>query len=213
MSARKIQIILILIVCLLIASLFIMDIMGMIRPAELYASEVGTPIVIKRENDFLCSEITQIASDDNNLYILFNSYNVVQVYTLDGIYQYSIGVRAHTNGRNQIATRDNSLYISDKQSNIYIFKDGSLAQFVAQDESAEIHDTINFWADDPQYQVKGSSVWFMPEDADAYCVVQRPFWLALYQNNWSWSAKFLLVIAGAILLRWPNLRKKKSTEH
>ena len=112
MSARKIQIIFILIVCLLIASLLIMDIIGMVCPAELYASVEGTPIVIKRENDFLCSEITQITSDDNNLYILFNSYNVVQVYTLDGIYQYSIGVRDYTNGRNQIATRDNSLYIS-----------------------------------------------------------------------------------------------------
>ena len=201
MSFAKFRLLTLAVLWLLIAGLFAMNIFGMICPPSLVAYGEGNPVVTVRENDFLCTGISQVVSDDKNLYVLFGKYGVVQVYTLDGGYRYTISVYNHTNGRTEIAVMKNRLYIEDKISNLYVFENGSLVQYLDRTESYETRRSLPLGAWDQDYAVKAGSVWYAPDGELSQCVLQRPAWLGLYQNDATTLLSFLLVaMSGALLL-------------
>ena len=191
----------------LIVGLFVLNVFSMICPPSLVSYGEGTPVVTVRENDFLCTGISQVLSDDENLYVLFGEYGVVQVYTLDGAYRYTISVYNHTNGRTEIAVLKNRLYIEDKKSNLYVFENGSLVQYLDRSESYDTRRFLPFGAWDQDYMVKAGSVWYAPDGVESHCVVQRPVWLGLYQNGRITMLLFLLVALSGGLLMIPNRKK------
>jgi hypothetical protein len=208
MSFAKFRFLALAVLCFLIVGLFVLNVFSMICPPSLVAYGEGTPVVTVRENDFLCTGISQVLSDDENLYVLFGEYGVVQVYTLDGTYRYTISVYNHANGRTEIAVLKNRLYIEDKKSNLYVFENGSLVQYLDRTESYETRRSLPFGAWDPDYAVKAGSVWYAPEGVPTRCVVERPAWLGLYQNDGITLLSFLLVaMSGGLLL----LPKRKVT--
>jgi hypothetical protein len=196
------------VLCFLIVGLFVLNVFSMICPPSLVAYGEGTPVVTVRENDFLCTGISQAVSDDENLYVLFGQYGVVQVYTLDGAYRYTISVYNHANGRMEIAVLKNRLYIEDKKSNLYVFENGSLVQYLDRTESYGTRRSLPLGAWDQDYMVKAGSVWYAPDGVKSHCVVQRPVWLGLYQNGRITTLLILLVaLSGGLLL----LPKRKVT--
>ena len=95
----------------------------------------------------------------------------------------------------------NRLYIEDKKSNLYIFENGSLIQYLDRSESYETRRFLPFGAWDQDYMVKAGSVWYAPDGVESHCVVQRPGWLGLYQNGRITMLMFLLVaVSGGLLL-------------
>ena len=208
MSFAKFRFLALAVLCFLIVGLFVLNVFSMICPPSLVAYGEGTPVVTVRENDFLCTGISQVLSDDENLYVLFGEYGVVQVYTLDGAYRYTISVYNHANGRTEIAVLKNRLYIEDKKSNLYVFENGSLVQYLDRSESCETRRFLPLGAWDQDYMVKAGSVWYAPDGVESHCVVQRPVWLGLYQNGRITTLLFLLVaLSGGLLL----LPKRKVT--
>ena len=195
------------VLCFLIVGLFVMYIFSMICPPSLVAYGEGNPVVTVRENDFLCTGISQVVSDDENLYVLFGNYGVVQVYTLDGVYRYTISVYNHANGRTEIAVLKNRLYIEDKKSNLYAFENGSLIQYLDRTESYDKRSSVPLGAWDQDYVVKAGSVWYAPDGELSQCVLQRPAWLGLYQNDGITTLQFLLVALSGGLLLMPNRKK------
>ena len=191
----------------LIVGLFVLNVFSMICPPSLVAYGEGTPVVTVRENDFLCTGISQAVSDDDNLYVLFGEYGVVQVYTLDGTYRYTISVYNHANGRTEIAVLKNRLYIEDKKSNLYVFENGSLVQYLDRSESYETRRFLPLGAWDQDYMVRAGSVWYAPDGVESHCVVQRPVWLGLYQNGRITMLLFLFVALSGGLLMIPNRKK------
>lgn len=196
---------LILLCIVLLAASFALDIIGEIRPIELAVRSEGSPILIKRENDFLSTGISQIVSDGNQLYVLFGTYGVVQVYSAEGAYQYSISVYRHMNGMIEIAEKDGCLYIRDKLDNIYVFSNGEFLEYIEWVDSTDITKSMQFGVSDPQYTIKGSSIW---RTADDLCVLNRPGWLAIYQGSTNWLIKVLLIILCASILLLPTKKKK-----
>ena len=207
MSLAKFRLLALAVLWFLIVGLFVMNIFSMICPPSLVAYGEGTPVVTVRENDFLCTGISQVVSDDENLYVLFGQYGVVQVYTLDGAYRYTISVYNHANGRTEIAVLKNRLYIEDKISNLYVFENGSLVQYLDRTESYETRRSLPFGAWDQDYAVKAGSVWYAPDGELSRCVLQRPAWLGLYQNDGITTLQFLLVALSGGLLLMPNRKK------
>lgn len=203
MSLTKLKLYVFLIVFLLICFLFLVDIIGRICPYELVSSSTDKPIVIVRNSDFLCTGISQIVSDGDNIYVLFGTYSVVQVYTHEGDYQYTISVYNHLNGRTEIATHENRLYIRDKIDNVYVFRNGVLTNFIDQNESAPITQTLSFGASDSAYSIRSGSIWHLVEDYGAKCVVQRPAFLFIYQNNLLFFIQFSLAILAGLVLFLP----------
>ena len=207
MSFARFRLLILAVLWILIVGLFAMNVFGMICPAGLVAYEEGTPVVTVRENDFLCTCISQVVSDDENLYVLFGEYGVMQAYTLDGAYRYTISVYNHANGRTEIAVLKNRLYIKDKISNLYVFEDGSLVKYLDRSESYEMRRFLPLGAWDADYMVKAGSVWYAPDGVESHCVVQRPVWLGLYQNGRITTLLFLLVAMSGGLLMIPNRKK------
>ena len=208
MSFAKFRFLALAVLCFLIVGLFVLNVFSMICPPSLVAYGEGTPVVTVRENDFLCTGISQVLSDDENLYVLFGEYGVVQVYTLDGAYRYTISVYNHANGRTEIAVLKNRLYIEDKKSNLYVFENGSLVQYLDRTESYETRRSLPLGAWDQDYMVRAGSVWYAPDGVESHCVVQRPVWLGLYQNGRITTLLFLLVSLSGGLLMIPNRKKE-----
>lgn len=204
MSFTKFRLFALLVLLLLIGALFVVNLCGMICPPSLMAGTEGVPVITVRDSDFLCTGISQIVSDDSNLYVLYGQYGVVQVYSLDGAYRYTISVCDHANGRTEIAVLGNRLYICDKVSNLYIFEDGVLTEYLDRTESYEIRRNLPLGAWDSDYAVKEGSVWYAPEGVPSHCVVQRPGWLGLYQNDGITMLMFLLVAMAGALLMFPK---------
>lgn len=204
MSFSKFRFFTLLVLLLLIGALFVVNICGMICPPSLMAGTEGIPVITVRDSDFLCTGISQIVSDDSNLYVLYGQYGVVQVYSLDGAYRYTISICDHANGRTEIAVLRNRLYICDKVSNLYIFEDGVLTEYLDRTESYEARRNLPLGAWDSDYAVKAGSVWYAPGGVPSHCVVQRPAWLGLYQNDGITMLMFLLVALSGALLMFPK---------
>lgn len=207
MSFARVRLIVLFVILFLLAGLSVMNVAGLICPPSLMASVEGDPVITIREDDFLCTGISQIVSDDSSIYVLYGQYGVVQAYTHDGVYQYSISVVDHLNGRAEIAVVQNRLYICDKKSNLYVFEDGALTQYLDRKESYDTRKRLSLGAWSGDYTVKSGSVWFAPDGVPSHCVIRRPAWLGLYQNDGLWMLMFLLVaMSGGILM----LPKKKT---
>lgn len=208
MWMSKVKITVVLTLLALIALIFFLGIIGNICPPELIAAAEGTPLILVRDDDLLLTSISQIVSDGNNIYILYGTYSVVQVYGMDGSYQYSLSVYNHTNGRTEIAVKNNRFYVCDKVSNIYSFENGSFIEFIDRKESADLRKKLPFGASNAEYDVRSGSVWYTPDHEDAYCLIQRPAWLNLYQHDLNLFIFFLIIMIHVILV-FPSKATKK----
>lgn len=200
MWATRAKVAVVLILLALIGLIFLLNIIGNICPPELIAPTEGTPLILVRNSDLLLTSISQIVTDNNNIYILYGTYSVVQVYGKDGSYQYSLSVFNHTNGRTEIAVSNNRLYICDKISNVYVFENGTFMDFLDRSESANLRKKLPFGASNTAYDVRSGSVWYTPDHKEAYCLIQRPTWLNLYQHDLNLRIFFLIIMIQVILV-------------
>ena len=207
MSFVKWRFFVLLVLLVLIGSLFVMNLVGLVCPPGLMAGTEGEPVITVRDSDFLCTGISQVAADGENLYVLFGRYGVVQVYDRDGAYRYTISVCDHANGRTEIAAVRNRLYICDKRSNLYVFENGELTRYLDRSESYETRRSLPLGEWDSDYIVRNGSVWYAPDGVPTRCVIERPAWLGLYQNDGITSLMMLLVAVSGVLLVIP---KRKS---
>ena len=199
MLIKKLKLYLLLMLIVLLPIVSFASTIGRECPKDLHANNIGIPLCIQRENDLLYTGIQQIVSDKNFIYVLFN-YGVVQVYDFNGEYLQSIAVFNHENGRIMIAAHDSKLYIKDKVSNIYVFDEGAFEAFISKDDAAQLIADLNFTSSDPNYKIKGSSIWSANEEGVYELLVPRPSWLAIYQHQiLSITQIILILLIGALL--------------
>ena len=199
-------------VCILMGAGFLLNTIRLICPLGLIAGSESSPVVTRRESDFLPTYISQIVSDKNHVYVLFGNYSVVQVYSPDGSYQYSISVYNHMNGRTELAAHGNHLYICDKVGNVYIFENDTLIQFIERNDISELSPAILFGGSDPNYSVQGSSVWLTPDGGAPHLLIERPAWLTIYQNDSLTVILFALAVLGGAILLVPQKAKKPTAK-
>lgn len=127
--------------------------------------------------------VDQILADDSNLYILFGEHKgIIQVFDTNGTYQYTASFYDHMNGAFSMAVYEGALYVRDSVHNIYILRNGVLIDFINREEVPEWIDMLDFTASAENYQVRFGSVWYIANGAQ-HCVIQRPIYAALYQND------------------------------
>lgn len=182
-----------------------------IRPFSLQAATPGEPLIVTRKTDLLLTDISEIASDDDHIYVMFGHYCVVQVYSKSGVYQYTVSFYDNLRGVPSIAADQGRLYIVDKERNVYILCNGSLETFIpkgecTQKQAQEIN--CKFSANSGKdYTVIGSSVWFAPQGAAQYCVIHRPAYLVLFHKNVSFFFQLFAIIAiGYFIMLIPKKR-------
>lgn len=140
------------------------------------------------END----SIDQIISDDRYVYVLYggNSGNV-QVFGMDGSYQYSAYFYGHLNGAFSIAVENGVLYVKDCQHNLYQLRNGEFISFTERTEAEELRKQIDFSQQSDHFRVKLGSVYRIDGDQEAF--IKRPFVSALQQDGVWWVANVFIV--------------------
>lgn len=177
--------------------------LGRCCPRVLAAKDVGKPIIIRDiiRNNYL--GINQIISEADRIYIMHANYGVVTVYDSAGIYQYTVSVYSHENGRTKIALLDGLLHIQDKQGNVYRFQDDALHDFIPKNHASVLQQNIDFDTQSNTYFLKGASIYKTLGNGVAECVISRPAWLVFTQPEVTRTLLFMLMLACFICLKLP----------
>lgn len=171
--------------------------------------EVGTPLVWMDERYTVNSGVTQILAHQEQLFIVYGYESVVEVYTLDGDYQFTVGVFNHPNGRTEIAANQGMLYICDKIHNLYLFSGKDYVQFVDRADAKNLRSQLRFGKNSSEYNVRFGSVWYCSDEKEPFCVIKKPVLSALYQNNCLDLILLILIVMIGVILRFPHILKIK----
>ena len=191
-------------ICLcLITALFILLFLGRLYPRDLGVQKVGEPIVINEviRNNYL--GINQIISKEDRIYIMHANYGVVSVYNSTGVYQYTISVYSHANGRMKIALKDGLLYVRDKQGNVYRFQENVFLDFVPKSQSGILVQSIDFDVQSREYVLKATSIYRSTSNGTFECIISRPLWLLFAEARVAKPLLFALMIFCFICVKLP----------
>lgn len=173
------------------------------QPARLY----GVPTITSSYSVLENCSIDQIVEDDQFIYVLYGNHDGnVQVFDLNGNYQYSAYFYCHLNGAFSIAAQNNMLYVRDEHRNIYILGNGKFYSFVEEEDAADLLSSIDFNETSENYEVRFGSIWIVNDKVEK-CIIKRPFHSALYQNNFMFILS--LCIPAALGLFFYFNKKKK----
>ena len=81
----------------------------------------------------------------------------VQVFDLDGTYQYSMFFLDHDNGGFSLGTDGEYVYVRDKRCNIYVFLNDAFLKYERREEAEERPAQI--WESTPGYEIRGQDLW------------------------------------------------------
>lgn len=208
MKSAKIRITITLVCTLLLELTFVADLLGGIIPVDLVAGAAGVPVISCDHGNYRCTDITQIIADETYLYVMSGHKSILQVYTLEGTYAYTISVCDYSNGRAELALKDDILLFKDKRHNLYLFSDGKFLEYIDQDDPAHIRWAVPFGAYDASYFIKNGSVWKHTGKNESVCIVEAPPVFGFYHNATSWKMKIALVLIIGYTLYLPPIRKK-----
>ena len=212
MKLAKIRLYGTLILYALFALSFWLDWTGMFPPWEFRGITEGNPVILTEKQDALPTEIRQVVSDDRHFYVLYSTYHAVEMYTKDGNYCQTMVIYGHPNGLVSIAAADGKFYISDKHNNLYLFENGDFQAYMAYEDAKALHQQIRWGTWDSGYALRGASLWELSGEGEI-CVLERPGWIAYYQNNRSWTVKLALGVGIGALMLCPQEPKKRSGNH
>ena len=156
----------------------------------------GKPVIWAEYHDFSKFSIDQILSDDEYIYVLYGEHEgFLQVFDLQGVYQYSASFYKHLNGAFSMALEAGTLYVRDCVHNLYIIQDGKFQDFREREEASSLLEKLNFGLQSRTYRVRLGSIWRI-SGAEEYCIIRRPVQATLYQND----VMFFLGIAIVLLI-------------
>jgi len=208
MKSAKSRLIIILVCTLLLGLTSVADLLGAIIPVDLVAGAAGIPVISYDHGNYLFTDITQIIADETYLYVMSGHKSILQVYTLEGTYAYTISVCDYSNGRAKLALKDDILLFKDKRHNLYLFSDGKFLEYIDQDDPAGIRWVVPFGAYDSSYFVKNGSIWKHTGENESVCIVEVPSIFGFYQNATSWKIKMLLILIIGYALYLPGVKPK-----
>lgn len=176
--------------------------------------QYGIPVVIESYLRFDDTRITQILDDGNRMYVLVDSYRgYIQVFDLNGEYQYTLSFYHTLNGSFDMSINDNALYVRDSKHNIYVFHDGEFFAFIPKGDADLVFDGQDFNASSKRYEIRMGSVWRIDLEKPI-CVIQRSLHSFLYQYHLDWLFKFLFLGVVCILtvIKSPSKKSEKKIE-
>lgn len=204
MAKARAKLIILMVLMSLILGIFAFKLAGGLLRSVATANTVGTPLVSDQEAAVVNASVTQVLETKDTLYLVYGYKSIVEAYSLDGAYLYTISVCNHLSGLTEIAYSKSKdvLYISDKRRNMYTFSGKEYLAFIDESRSWDLYTKLYFGRSTPNYSMKAGSVWYT-DGGSSRCVVERPLWQAFYQNDiLDLMLLFLLILMGAVL-RFP----------
>lgn len=210
MAKARGKLIILLVLMSLVFGIFAVKLAGGLLRSVAIADTVGTPLVSDQEAAVVNASVTQVLETEDTLYLVYGYKSVVEAYSLDGAYLYTISVCNHLNGRTEIAysKSEDVLYISDKHRNLYAFSGKDYLAFTDGSQSWDLYSKLKFGRSSPDYSVKAGAVWYTNGEKSR-CVVQKPVWQAIYQSNVLDLLLFFLLILTGYVIHFPYRTKPK----
>ncbi|MBR2046975.1 MAG: hypothetical protein IJ960_00075 [Oscillospiraceae bacterium] len=190
-----------LIMAILLPLLGAVNLFARIPPGEMIAPAEGVPVVTTSRKKPIYNEITQVVADEDCIYVLYDRIHTVQALSYEGEWLYSVGIFAYPNGKTNIAVQDGKLWICDRKGNLYAFRKGEFQSFFPSEDCRELRQSIPLGKWDERFSIRNGDLWVTAEAEK--CLLDRPFWVGLLQNNLSWHLMAGLVIGAVILIHIP----------
>lgn len=146
-------------------------------------------------------ELTDIAINDESLFLLYATPGVVMAYSHDGVYQYAVQFPYDNNSSASLFASGNDLYYRNRWDSVWHMRGGVCQQVWTLEEGAEklaelkaadpAHQDTVCWYGDVRYEIHGQDVLRILPDGTEECVVDglevlsllefRPLWMgAIY---------------------------------
>ena len=190
MGKRIIRISIWVLICLLCISSWILG-----RIAETYPpkwhnpAQIGNPYLFT-DNKYYWGSITDYIVANGRFYLLYGSKDILQCFDLSGKYLYSYSIPYYQNGRTELYTDGNKMFLEDKRHNLYVFSETGFETFYPYDDTISAirsgfykKANCNTTEDGSFYQLRWASIYRTNPDGTSKIVIQRPFWMAIFQNH------------------------------
>lgn len=187
------------IIIFVIILLGILDMLSIMSDDKYPIAEVcGVPVISTTYSDYPKLSVDQILVDGDDLYVLYGEHKgIIQVFDTNGAYQYTVALYDHLNGAFAMAVLEGTLYVRDSVYNVYVLRDGEFEEFIERDNATALMDALNFNLSSDEHQVRLGSIWCISDNQE-YCVVQRPIYTVLYQDNLLFLVAIIVVLLIAI---------------
>ena len=186
-----------------------------------YGMEDGKPAIAQRSLPPL-GKLSDVAVNDDSLFLLYQGLGVVNAYTHEGEYQYSILFPYHSKRAGVLYARGHELFYNVPHTRtVYQITNGAYhAVYQAEagaDKLAELQDAFPEHQDDrclygdAEYLIRGQDVFRRQADGTAQCIVDTPDALALLEFEWLWLGLllfWLLACGLGLAARRIDLRKR-----
>ena len=168
------------------------------------------PYELRSKDDYF-TKISDLAVEGDSLYVLFENYGILEIYSLDGGFQNAIAVKSADRGHAALYIGDNSVWLESRNNWVYRIRDGRFEMKTVFSENNPKASLVNgkskrTASDGTVFLTDGVSVFRETAEGEKTVVVKRPFWYVF-----SMERLLLVLLAAAILI--PALvclwRKKK----
>lgn len=171
-----------------------------IRPIKLGYVQLGVPKIVTEDPGAVRSEILQVLSSQDQLYVLHRN-GIVKVYSPDGRFRSAIAFYAHPNGRFGMALENGELIVQDRAGNCYYFRGAEFQRFLEHGDTGNIR--RNWDRSSEEHEIRGNSVWYVPENGVKQCIVRGS---GVAGHTKVMIASLSIIVAGWTL-HWPKSRK------
>ena len=135
----------------------------------------GIPVIYKEDPPGKLSSIGQILPYQNQIYIMDDVAGTVVVYDSEGNYIKTIAFYVPSfNGAFQMAVSGDYLYVTDNESNLYIFCEGAFVGFLEREYAVSILEQLDFERSSSQYIACFGSIWMKTNEGNI-CLIQKAY--------------------------------------
>ena len=138
----------------------------------------NNPYELMTKRDYL-ADVSDLAIQGNFLYVLYDNYDIMEVYTLQGSYQRAYIINSSSNGISELYCDEDSVWLKGKDYSGYQFRDGLFEKKIAFDRNKRITSFKNETSkrtssDGTVYQTRWASVICKAADGSQKKVIDRP---------------------------------------
>ena len=172
-------------------------------------TQLGKPYLFEKNTEYF-GMLSDYATCDNTLYVLYEAKSVLKCYDLSGNYLYSYCFLTYQNGRAELQRTSKALYLKDRQNNYYQLSNGKVIRFFYFFQNADeirlleksfVSDSLK--RTDMQgntYMLRGASIWKTDSYGNQTQIIHRPWILQFVSLKYRAISHFVCMILLAISL-------------
>ena len=172
-------------------------------------TQLGAMYLFQRDTEYF-GAVTDCATCNNILYVLYEAKSVLKCYDLSGNYLYSYCFLTYQNGRAELQRTSKALYLKDRQNNYYQLSNGKVIRFLHSKQNADeirlleksfVSDSLK--RTDMQgntYMLRGASIWKTDSYGNQTQIIHRPWILQFVSLKYRAISHFVCMILLAISL-------------